>query len=174
GQALAPDAAARAALGYLGNAERAHRPTRALYALRARCRKTLGDEAAAQVDTQLADQTPSTMALDHFLRGQAAYDAKQLAEGVQAFEAALRLESTHYWSLMWLGYCLCDLGQSPDDFAGAARVFTGCVLKRPDHAHAYYCRANAYSKLRRYEEALADHATAIELDPKHADAWSGP
>src|SRR5205807_535649 len=107
----------------------------------------------------------------HVLRGQAAFDAKQLAEGVQAFEAALHLEPTHYWSLMWLGYCLCDLGQRREDFAGAARVFTGCILKRPDHAHAYYCRANAYSKLRRYEEAVADSSRAIELDPKHALAW---
>ena len=33
---------------------------------------------------------PAAIALDHYLRGQAAYDAKQFAEGVQAFEAALR------------------------------------------------------------------------------------
>src|SRR5262249_52276922 len=151
----------------LGKAEGAHPPTPALYALRARCRQTLGEAASARADTRLAEQTPATMALDHFLRGQAAYDAKQLAEAVRAFEAALRLEPTHYWSLMWLGYCLCDLGRGPEDFAGAARVFTGCILTRPDHAHAYYCRANAYAKLLRDEEAVADSSRVIELDPKH-------
>src|SRR5262249_31129903 len=144
----------------------------ALYALRALCRKALGEEAAARADTQRADQTPATMALDHFLRGQAAHDAKQLAEGVQAFEAALRLEPTHYWSLNWLGACLCDRGRGPEDFAGAARVFTGCVLHRPDHAHAYYCRGNAYVKLLRYDNAMADYSKAIELDPRSAPAWA--
>src|SRR5262249_40756678 len=112
-----PKAAARQALVYMGKAESAHQPTPALFALRARCRKALGEEAAAQADMQRADQTPATMAWDHFLRGQAAYDAKQLAEGVRAFEAALRLEPTHYWSLMKLGNCLCDLGRGPEDFA---------------------------------------------------------
>jgi tetratricopeptide (TPR) repeat protein len=120
----------------------------------------------------MADQTPATTALDHFLRGQAAYDAKQLAEGVQAFEAALRLEPTHYWSMMALGNCLGDLGQGPEDFVGAARVFTGCILKRPDHAYAYFCRAIAYTQLRHYAEALADNSQAIKLDPKYANAWT--
>jgi tetratricopeptide (TPR) repeat protein len=172
GQAISPAAAAREALVYLGKAEAAHRPTQALYALRARCRQALGEEAAAQADRRLADQTPPALALDHYLRGQAAYDAKQLAEGVQAFEAALRLEPTHYWSLMRLGCCLCDLGKGPEDFAGAARVFTGCILKRPDHAHAYYCRALAYSKLRRHEEAITDFSRAIDLAPKAAYVWT--
>src|SRR5262249_12368467 len=126
---------------------------------------------AAQADAQRAAQTPPTMALDHFLRGRAARDARQLAEGVQAYEAALRLEPTHYWSLMYLGYCLCDFSERPEDFAGAARVFTGCILKRPDHAHAYTCRAIAYSRLQRYEEAVADSSRAIEMAPKYAHAW---
>src|SRR5262249_28179118 len=96
GRTLSPEAAARAALVYLGKAESAHRPTQAFYALRALCRKALGEEAAAQADRQLADKTPATMALDHFLRGLLAYDANQLAEGVQAFEAALHLDPCHY------------------------------------------------------------------------------
>jgi len=60
------------------------------------------------------------LAVDHHVRGMVAYQAKQLAEAIEAFEAALRLEPTHYWSLMRLGYCLCDLGRGPEDFAGAA------------------------------------------------------
>jgi tetratricopeptide (TPR) repeat protein len=171
GRKLSPQAAARAALGYLGKAENAHRPTLALYVQRARCRKALGEKAAAQADRRLAAETPPTMALDHFLRGQAAYDAKQLPDAVQAFESALRLEPTHYWSMMQLGACLCDLGQGKEDFAGATRVFSGCILKRPDHAHAYYYRANAYLKLRRHEVAVADFSKAIQLDPKHTAAW---
>ena len=169
---LLPQPAARQALIYLGKAVSAHRATQALYALRARCRKALGEEAASKADRQLAEKNGPTIALDHYLRGQAAYDAKKLAAAIQAFEAALHLDPTHYWSLMWLGYCLVNLGRGPEDFAGAARVFTGCILKRRDHAHAYGGRAVAYGKLRRYEEALADCSKAIELDPKLAEAWS--
>jgi tetratricopeptide (TPR) repeat protein len=170
-QKLPAEEAAHQALVYLGKAERAHRPTQALYALRARCRKAQGEDAAALADRQLADKTRPTIALDHYLRGQAAYDAKQLAEAVQAFEAALRLEPTHYWSMMHLGYCSCDLGQRQEDFTTAVVAFTGCILKRPDHAHAHYCRANAYSKLRRYEVAVADYSKAIELDPDFTSTW---
>src|SRR5262249_24087672 len=120
-----------------------------------------------------ADSAPPTLAVDHHVRGMAAYKAKQLVEGIQAFEAALELEPTHYWSLMRLGYCLCDLGQGPEDFAGAARAFTGCIPKRPDHAHAYYCRGNARFKLGQYDKAVADYSKAIDLGPKFAYAWNG-
>jgi len=61
---------------------------------RANCRKNLGDEAAAQADRQLADKTPPMLAVDHHVRGMVAYQAKQLAEAIEAFEAALRLEPT--------------------------------------------------------------------------------
>ncbi|HVJ81688.1 MAG TPA: tetratricopeptide repeat protein [Planctomycetia bacterium] len=167
---LAPEVAARRARDYLAGAERAHRPTRAFHSLRARAAKVLGDEAAAQADARLAEATPATIALDHSLAGQSAYDAKRLADSVRAFEAALRLEPTRYWSLVWLGSCLCDLGQEREARTGAVRVFTGCILNRPDHAHAYFCRANAYFRLQQYEEAVADYSKAIELDPTHAQS----
>src|SRR5262249_52932866 len=77
-----PEAAAREARAYLAKAESAHRPTQALYRLRGRCRQSLGEEAAARADEQLADQTPPTLALDHFLRGQAAYDARKFTDAV--------------------------------------------------------------------------------------------
>src|SRR5262249_32536864 len=128
---LSAEAAARAALVYLEKAESAHPPTRVFYALCGRCHEVLGEEAAAQANWQRAMQTPATMAPDHSLQGRGAYHAKQLEAGIQAFEAALRLEPTDYWSLMWLGFCLCDRGRGPEDFAEAARIFTGCILNRP-------------------------------------------
>jgi tetratricopeptide (TPR) repeat protein len=172
GAPLSPQAAARQAVTYLGKAESAYRPTGAFYQLRLRCRKALGEEAAYQADWQLFHKTPATIALDHHLQGRDAFQRKQLAEAVQAFEAALRLEPTAYWSLVWLGRCLTDLGRGPEDFTGAVRVYTGCILKRPDHAYAYLCRASALYYLRRHEEALADCCKAIELDRKSAEAWN--
>jgi tetratricopeptide (TPR) repeat protein len=171
GRKLSPEAAARQGLVYLTRAESARPPTQAHYELRARCHQALGEEAAFQADRRLADKTAPTIALDHYLRGQAAYDARHAVEAVQAFEAALHLEPTHYWSMMSLGYCLGSLAQKPEDFSGAVRVFTACLMKRPDHPYAYLCRAAMYSKLQRYPEALADGSRAIELDPKEATAW---
>ncbi len=39
------------------------------------------------------------------------------------------------------------------------------------YANAYYFRGNAYSDLKKYEEALADYTEAIELDPKYVNAY---
>src|SRR5262249_38178387 len=144
GEKLTAQQAARAGLRYLARAEAGHRPTPAFFAIRGRCRQTLGEKEAARGDQELANRVPGAIALDHYLRGLAVFDKRSLAEGVEAFEAALRLEPTHYWSLMRLGYCFCEFGKTDEDFAGAARVFTGCILKRPEHAHAYYCRGLAY------------------------------
>jgi tetratricopeptide (TPR) repeat protein/serine/threonine protein kinase len=168
---VSPQAAAQQALIYLAKAEQAHRPTKAFYVLRGDCHQALDEKVAAQADANLAQGTRATIALDLYRKGQEALAAKQLPEAVRAFEAALRLQPSSYWSLMKLGHCLCDLGRGPEDFEGAIRVFTGCILKRPDHAHAYSCRAIACCKLRRNQEAVADCSQAIELDPRNGTAW---
>jgi tetratricopeptide (TPR) repeat protein len=154
GRLLSPQAAARAAFAYLGKAANARVPTLAFYVLRARCRKVLGEGAAAQADRQRAARMSPAVALDHYLQGQEAYDARQFAAAIGAFESALRLEPTHYWSMLRRGACLYELGQSAEDFVGALRIFSGCILKRPDHAHAYFHRGNTYYKLRRKHEAV--------------------
>ena len=171
GAELSPQAAGRQALAYLEKAAIAHEPSLVFYVVRARCQMTLGDEAAAQADQQLADRMRPTLALDHFERGEAAYDAKQMTIAVQAFEAALRMEPTYYEAMLHLGYCLCDLGQKDDDVAAAVVAFTGCVMMRPKYAHAYFCRAAAYTKLRRHADALADLSRSIKLRPE-ASAWT--
>jgi tetratricopeptide (TPR) repeat protein/serine/threonine protein kinase len=173
GHRLSPAEAARQGLAYLHNAEPAFGPTSAWFRLRARCHNLLGAEEAASADLALAKKTEATIAMDHYLLGLAANDARDKEQAVKHFEAALRAEPTHYWSLMRLGYCLTDLGRQDQDFAGAVTAFTGCILNRPDHAHAYYCRGNALYKLQRYPEALADLTKAIELRPDLAQAWNG-
>jgi tetratricopeptide (TPR) repeat protein len=170
-QNLEPEAAARAALVYLGKAENARKPTQALYGLRTRCREILGEKAMADADKQLAAKTPPTIAADHYLRGLAAFNARQRAEAIEAFEAALRLEPTHYWSMMNLGYCLAELGQGQEDLLGSAWVFTGCILKRPEHEYGYYARAITYFRLGRYEDAITDCTKAIAVEHEMAGAW---
>jgi serine/threonine protein kinase/Flp pilus assembly protein TadD len=172
GQKIPPQQAGRESLAYLRKAETAFRPTAAFYRIRARCRKALGEEEAARADEELFRQTPATIALDHYLLGMVAVAVQDKAEAVKQFEAALRVEPTHYWSLLRLGMCLTYFGQHEQDFAAAAAAFTGCLMQRPGDAMVYCRRAYAYGKLRRYEEALADHAKAIELDPREAQYWN--
>jgi tetratricopeptide (TPR) repeat protein len=172
GRKISPEAAARQALIYLARAETAHRPTFAFFAVRATCHKRLKDEPSARADAELARRTRPTLAFDHTLTGLAAYDDRDLVKSVKAFEAALRLEPAHYWSMIRLGACWCDLGRGPEDYTTAVAAFTGCILQRPDYAHAYYCRANALEHLGRYEEVVADSSRAIELNPQFAPSWA--
>jgi Flp pilus assembly protein TadD len=162
--------AAREGLAYLRQAETALRPTSAFYRIRAACRKELGQHEEAGKDLERAREAPAAIALDHYLLALAAADARNKAEAVRQFEAALRAEPTHYWSLLGLGSCLCNLGDREQDFVAAAAAFTGCILKRPDHACAYFCRGNAYRELRRTREAVAEYRAALRLRPDYPEA----
>ncbi|MGA2258790.1 MAG: protein kinase, partial [Thermoguttaceae bacterium] len=172
GQPLSPRAAAEAAGAYLQKAETARPPSHAFYRLRAQARQALGQEELARADVALAGKTPPTMACDYYLQGQTAYAARDRDKGIEAFEAALRLEPKHFFSLLRLGYCLCDLGRGPEDFTAAEMVFTGCIMMRPDYANAHRCRGLACAKLKQWDKALADFSKAIELDPKDANTWN--
>jgi tetratricopeptide (TPR) repeat protein len=163
GGKLSAAEAARQGLAYLDKAEAAWGPTRAFYSFRAACRWPLGKREAARADRTLARNTPPASAFDHYLLGQAARAARNKAGAIKEYEAALRLEPTHYWSLMCLGICLCDQGEQGQDFAAAAAVFTGCILKRPEHGAAWYIRGVAHWRLRQYDKAIADYSRAIEL-----------
>jgi tetratricopeptide (TPR) repeat protein/serine/threonine protein kinase len=173
GAKLSPAEAARHGLAYLHKAEQAWQPSLAYYRFRSRCRTAMGEKEAAGADQASARTTPATTAMDHYVLGVAAENARDRTEAIAHFEAALSLEPTHYWSLMRLGYCLTDLGQVREDFAAAVRVFTGCILKRPEHAYAYVCRGHAQRKLGQSGKALADYTKAIELRPDLAWAWNG-
>jgi tetratricopeptide (TPR) repeat protein len=172
GEHLSAPAAARQALAYLDQAEAAHQPTTAFISLRARCRRDLGDKEAAADDAKLARATPPTLALDHFLLGQAALDNRDKHAAVREFEEALRLEPTHYWSLMLLGHAFSELGEGSADFTAAVAVYTGCIMKRPDYASAYRYRAQAHGRLKQYEKSVQDYSNAIKLDPKLGPAWN--
>ena len=69
-----------------------------------RCSKGAGTASGSAAGRgSLPGDTPATIALDHYLLAGAAYDARNKAEAVQQYEAALRVEPTHYWSLLGLG-----------------------------------------------------------------------
>jgi serine/threonine protein kinase/Flp pilus assembly protein TadD len=171
GRKLTPKEAAQKALPYLLIAESAFHPTTAFYQIRAACRKALGQEEEARKDLQAARQTPGTVALDHYVLAWAAYDAGNKAEAVKHCEAALRAEPTDYWSLLLLGDCLAPLVDQPEqNLRAAAAAYTGCILKRPEHATAYSHRGIAYHRLRRLNDAMADYREALRLQPDFPEA----
>jgi serine/threonine protein kinase/tetratricopeptide (TPR) repeat protein len=173
GRELAPPEAAQEGLAYLRQAETAFRPTSAFYQIRARILEALGKPEAARRDEETARQTPPTIALDHYLLAGAAYDARNLAEAVNQYEAALRVDPTHYWSLYGLAVSRIYLGQQERDFAVAASAFTGCILKRPDHPTAYLLRSYASMGLQRPGDAAADCREALRLRPDLTEAHVG-
>jgi tetratricopeptide (TPR) repeat protein len=168
---LTRESAARQALTYLAKAETARPATQALFALRGTCRERLGEDTAARADFRLVRKTAPTLPVDHWCRGLAAFDAKQLQKAIDAFEAALALEPTDYSSLLWLGHCLGDLGQVREHFTAAVGIYSGCILKRPAHAHAYFCRGIVRKKLNQEEKAISDYSRAIALRPERPEVW---
>jgi tetratricopeptide (TPR) repeat protein len=171
GRDLSQQEAAQQALVYLHKAEVIFPPTSIFYHIRGLARIKLGQREAGQADLKLARESRATLALDHNLLGSAAYWARNKSEAVQHHLAALRVEATHYWTLMRLGYALCDLGENEQDYTAAVAVFTGCILKRPKHVHAYFCRGIAFQHLGRFDEALTDYTKAIELNPNNFWHW---
>jgi serine/threonine protein kinase/Flp pilus assembly protein TadD len=172
GLKMSHEDAAEKGLAYLNRAENAARSTSAFYQIRARLLKAAGKEAEASQADDLARRTPATIALDHYLLAGAAYDARDMAGALRQYEAALRLEPTHYWSLLGVGLCLSSKDRPEQDFALAATAFTGCILHRPDQVRPYCGRGYVYGRLKRFAEAEADLRQAIRLDPDYLYAHS--
>jgi serine/threonine protein kinase/tetratricopeptide (TPR) repeat protein len=163
---LQSESAARSALAYLRSAEKADPPTHWFYRLRAQCHKTLGQEEEARKDQELAKSTPPTMVIDYFFEGLDAFRNSEVSAAAEACEAGLRLDPTHFWSLLLLGNCLMEQGQrEPERVELAVSTFTGCIMKRPENARAYFDRGLANKMLGRSEKATKDFAKAKELNP---------
>jgi tetratricopeptide (TPR) repeat protein len=167
GRKLSAESAGRLAMIYVQKAEATRPATPALFRIRSACSRLLNDENGARADEERVRQSSAVMALDHYLLGLRAFYAKDKQGAFLQFEAALELEPTHYWSLMWLGVSLLDLGQE-QEWIEAVRVFTGGIMKRPDQFTGYDLRGRAYQKLRRNVQALADFSKAIDLNPNSA------
>lgn len=54
---------------------------------------------------------------------------------------------------------------------GRYRLFEGIELN-PNYFHAYMYRGVAWHNLRKYEEAMADYAQAIALEPRDAYVYA--
>lgn len=170
GRKTSPQEVAQQGLAYLKRAEPAASVTRAFYQIRARLLTAAGRQAEALKDEDLARRTSTAIALDHYLLACAAYDVQDMAEAIKQYEAALRVEPGHYWSLLLLGICLSSRDRPEQDLASAAGVLTGCILRRADHSLPWSRRGYVYHRLKRFADAKADLRQAVRLRPRR---WGG-
>jgi tetratricopeptide (TPR) repeat protein/serine/threonine protein kinase len=169
---LSPEQAAHAALAYLHQAESAHGTSRTFYEFRASAYYELGQTRLAEADAERARNTAAAVAWDYYLAGGAAQRARKKDEAVRAYQAALRLEPKHYGALLWMGFCLNELGVGREDYTAAAVAFTGCIMLRSAHGRPYFGRGYANYMLQQWDAALADYTRAIELEPQRARTWN--
>jgi tetratricopeptide (TPR) repeat protein len=173
------DSNARAALSLLDTARTIRAPSRGYFQLRSRCLTMLGESDDAQRDAEQSERPDlGVSAEDQFLAGEmlrlqdagSSADAirdergprrELLAQAIDKYRAALRLNPRHYWAQYQLGRCLLALGRGPE----AVEALAVCVAMRPDSSWAYTSRGLANALSGRSDEALIDLNRAVRLDP---------
>ena len=152
--------------------------------MRIRCLALLDEHVAARRDQQDSDrlQLPATAA-DYFLQGEShrcqdigastrllGDESHQrgmyLAQAIEEYQQALRLDPRHYWARFQLGRAQLALGQT----AEAIATLSACIAVRPKSPWAYTSRGLAYALAGRAEEALGDLDRAMQLDPNFQPA----
>lgn len=76
-----------------------------------------------------------------------------------------------YWE-----YVVADWVRQNGDFAGAVKSYSESIKRDPSDPRGYNNRANAYTKLVAFPEALKDAEQAIKVDPKFGECamcWEG-
>jgi serine/threonine protein kinase/tetratricopeptide (TPR) repeat protein len=149
-------------LDLLQLAQAFHQPTRALYFVRARCRRAQGDTSAAAEDEKQFKAAVARTAWDYFLPGHTAGWSGDLDEAVRSYRAALTLQPNHYNSLFFLALRFATkLKRVPE----AIQLFTACIALRPDHWITYCNRGLCYRDLGQWDDAITDLRQAGRLRP---------
>lgn len=161
---------AQRSLDLLRRAEAWHEPTRAFFFVRAECYRLQKDAAAADEDVTRFKMTAARTAWDYYPPGHTAGWRGHLDEAIRSYRAALALQPNHFNSLFFLAMRLAT--DKINRRAEAVQLFTGCIALRPDHAFAYFNRAECYHKLGLLEDAEADYTAAIAAAASEYDRVS--
>jgi tetratricopeptide (TPR) repeat protein/serine/threonine protein kinase len=133
-------------------------PTRALYQRRSKYWSELGNEQGARADAARAAETEPSLAVDHYLVGNAHYREEDWPEAFDEFTQAVRLKPDHFLSVYRMGKCLLRL----ERWAEAELAFTACIALQPDAAGPYFSRAYVCAKQNKEAQALEDYQKAID------------
>jgi tetratricopeptide (TPR) repeat protein/tRNA A-37 threonylcarbamoyl transferase component Bud32 len=133
---------------------------------RAACLARAGDREGASRQRAEAERLEPRTAFDHFLLGQEWYQRGVLGRAKQHFEAALRLQSDHFWALCLSA--ICDLNARPPRPEVARAALRECLARHPDFAWLYLLRGYACGQGTSepaLHDAEADFEHALALQP---------
>jgi tetratricopeptide (TPR) repeat protein len=162
----ATEAAHRAALTMLIEAETLFGPSKALYHEQKVHALALGEAAFAAAAQQKEAATPARTAWDHYALGRALLFAKDYEAATQELEQAVHDEHLGLWPSFYQGICQYRLGR----FVEAAQSFTISATLAPQTPACFYNRALAYQALGRLDLARLDCEHALKLDAGFTEA----
>jgi serine/threonine protein kinase/Tfp pilus assembly protein PilF len=152
---------AAAALGLLDRAAALAPPTRAYHLRRARILERQGDRPAAEGERKQADALRPVRASDYYLTGVQQYEEGDATGATRSFRDALLLEPNHFEAQFYLAITALNNGRPREARIG----LTACIGQRPRFAWTYVLRGLAYGQSGAFDEAEADFAAALDLDP---------
>lgn len=126
------------------------------------------DQALAACDRAIAVRP--THAAAHFNRGLSLRNLQRSAEALESFERAIALSPEPYPDA--LAHRIAALLKL-DRFAETVRAADDYLHTWAQDADIWWARGAALRWLNRPQEALASFRTALELDPRHPDAFNG-
>lgn len=93
--------------------------------------------------------------------------AKEPAQAAESFSAPKPLIPTEVIYMYNDAVALCP-GAKCTNPQKAVEYLSEAIRRQPDYANAYGVRANAYSHLKQYPQALEDYNKAIDLQPENS------
>ncbi len=155
------DAAHRASLELLDEAEALLGPSHILYRARQTHAAALGLSSVAETAGLCALRVPPRTPWELAVAGRLLLATGNLAEAEADFERALALRPQDFWSNFHQGVCAFRLGRHQD----ALSAFRICVALAPDRAECFYNCALAHAALGHTADAERYYRSALALDP---------
>lgn len=116
----------------------------------------------------------------YYLLGAILSQKNQIAQAVESFQHALRLDATFVDAAISLSVMFNDIGdykegrryfQMADQLARTQQKFRGAgVMQTKELSHKHLELANHYRKLQSWDDAIGEYSKAVHLDPKNYEA----
>lgn len=135
----------------------------------ARSQRTLGNIAAAEEAYELSIAIDPDYAIGHFNLGVIRMRTGRAQEALEAFVEALRIQGEKPETLLALAEANILAGLVPDALA----VLERAIHADPDRSAPHVLSGKLLGQLKRYEEARAAFARALELDSSNQEAERG-
>ena len=143
--------------------------SRALWLDRAHYYSLRGETERAHSARRRAEQTEATTARDHYLLATSiARQGGPLGHkaAIAELDEALRLNPSHYWSLVQRGICRLERGELVE----SAADFGQCIGVWPEFAWGYFNRGCVLDRTGNKAAAILDFTAALDRDPDFVPA----